>query len=88
MITRRPDTASILAPVAKRIPDQIKATIDPLSIAFDEDFSWTRSNACWALGYVKAEKTLERLQELRQADPEKEVRDAAEFAVHEITGSK
>lgn len=50
----------------------------------DDDFSWTRSNACWALGYIEAEHAVERLEDLKQYDPEKEVRNAAAFAVHEI----
>ena len=83
----RYNATSILARVAKSHPEDVEAAIEPLITALDDDFSWTRSNACWALGYLEAEQALQRLQELRQDDPEKEVRDAAEFAVHEIKES-
>ena len=83
----RYNATSILARVAKAYPEDAEAAIDPLIKALDDDFSWTRSNACWALGYLEAEQVLERLRELKQDDPENEVRDAAEFAVHEIKGA-
>ncbi len=83
----RYNATSILARIAKAHPEDVEAAIDPLIKALDDDFCWTRSNACWALGYLKAERALERLEELKQENPEKEVRDVAEFAVHEINGS-
>lgn len=41
-------------------------------------------NACWALGYMKAEQALERLESIEQDDPNEEVRNAAVFAISEI----
>lgn len=83
----RYNATSILAHIAKAHPEDVEAAIDPLTEVLDDDFSWTRSNACWALGYLEAEQALKSLEELKQHDSEKEVRDAAEFAVHEIKDS-
>lgn len=80
----RYNATSILARVAKAHPDAVGEATEPLIDVLDDDFSWTRSNACWALGYIEAKHAVERLEDLKQYDPEKEVRNAAAFAVHEI----
>jgi len=54
--------------------------------ALDEEFSYTRSNACWALGYLRATEAVDRLEELVAVDPDEEVQNAAAFAVSEIKG--
>ena len=44
----------------------------------------TRSNACWALGYLAAEDAMERLRDIEKTDPNEEVRHAASVAIDEI----
>ncbi len=44
----------------------------------------TRSNACWALGYLAAEDALERLRNIEATDSNEEVRHAASVAIDEI----
>lgn len=59
--------------------------VEPLLDALDEEFPYARSNACWALGYVGAERALEPLEDVRNTDPNEEVQNAASAAINEIT---
>lgn len=80
----RYNATSILARIAKAEPDAVEPAIKPLIDALDEDFAYTRSNACWALGYLTAEDALDRLREVEETDPNGEVRHAASVAIDEI----
>lgn len=81
----RYNATSILAHIAKEYPGDVEPAIDPLiEILETEDFAYSRSNACWALGYMAAAAALETLEELVADDHHEEVRDAAAFAIHEI----
>jgi HEAT repeat protein len=80
----RYNATSILARVAKADPDAVEPAINPLIDALDEDLAYTRSNACWALGYLKANDAVDRLREVEETDSNEEVRHAASVAIDEI----
>jgi hypothetical protein len=80
----RYNATSILARVAKEYPEDVEPSIPSLLEALDEDFAYSRVNACWALGYLEAEVAVEALEEHRQSDPDKEVRNAADQAIQLI----
>jgi HEAT repeat protein len=82
----RYNATSILARVAKTHPADVEPAIDPLIDALDADFPQARANACWALGYMSADRALESLEELEQTDERDEVQHAAAVAIDEITG--
>jgi len=70
--------------IAKADLDDVEPAIEPLIDALDEDFAYTRSNACWALGYLATEDALDILREVEETDPNEEVRHAASVAIDEI----
>jgi HEAT repeat protein len=78
------NATSILARVAKAHPEDVEPAIDDLIAVLDSDFEYTRSNACWALGYLRADSAVDALHRRLDQDPSEEVQHAAEWALHEI----
>lgn len=62
----------------------VEPAIPSLIDALDEDFEYSRANACWALGYLEADAALDALEERRTADSSEEVRHAADQAIQMI----
>ena len=70
--------------IAKADLDAVEPAIEPLIDVLGEDFAYTQSNACWALGYLATEDAIGRLREVEETDPNEEVRHAALVAIDEI----
>jgi hypothetical protein len=80
----RYNATSILAKIAKTYPEDVEPAIGPLIEALDAEFRFARENACWALGYLEADRAEAALRERKRNDPVETVRDTAEWALHQI----
>lgn len=81
----RYNATSILARVAKKQQAAVEPAINPLIDVLEDEFPDTRANACWALGYLEAGRALDRLETIVESDPSEDVRNAASFAVSEVS---
>lgn len=80
----RYNATSILARVAKAYPGDVEPAIGALIDVLEDDFPYTRSNACWALGYVEATTAEAYLETLAESDPNEDVEEAAKFALGQL----
>lgn len=81
----RYNATSILARVAKTHPTAVEPAIGSLIGVLDDEFAYSRSNACWALGYLEAAAAESELERLADSDSSEEVRNAARWALQQLS---
>jgi HEAT repeat protein len=74
-----------MARVAKADPDAVEPALNDLIELLEGDDVEIRLNACSAISRKNAESALGVLKERSANDPEKEMRQAAEQAIEEIS---
>ena len=77
----RHNVTSLLARVADEHPAAVEPATDALVARLDDSLAGTRVNACWALNYLEADRTVSELEELAANDPDGDVRRTARIAV-------
>jgi HEAT repeat protein len=82
----RYNATSILARLAETAPERVRAAgaVSPLIDVLDDEFEYTRSNACWALGRLKASDAWDELAARRRDDPSEAVRESAAWALSQL----
>lgn len=75
--TVRSAGAGLLSYLAERDPEAASPAREPARMLLDDDHAFVRGNAVWLLGAVGDASDRERLAELRDSDPDPDVREAA-----------
>lgn len=82
----RYNATAILARLAETAPERVRAAgaVSPLTDVLDDEFEYTRSNACWALGRLDATEAWDELAARRRDDSSEEVQESAAWALSQL----
>jgi len=82
----RYNATAMLARLAETAPDWVRAAgaVPPLIEVLDDEFEYTRSNACWALGRLEATDAWDELAARRRDDVGEAVRESAAWALSRL----
>lgn len=77
----------VLSYVAESHPEALEGRTAEIVELLDSERAYVRANAAWTLGYLGTESATEALRELRETDPDREIREVAARAL-EMTESR
>lgn len=80
----RSNAAGALARIAAERPDRVRDCVPGFIDLLDDQWTPARVHACWALGYCGGSESREKLQSVREDDPNDAVRDRASWALRRL----
>lgn len=80
----RSNAAGALARIAAERPDRVRDCVPGFIDLLDDQWTPSRVHACWALGYCGTDESREKLQAVREEDPNDAVRDRASWALRRL----